>query len=122
MKHTKEFENLCEDAKKNVNEVSVEEVMKKLDAGERFHFLDCREDHEWEKGRCKGSKHLSRGIIERDIANLVAQKDDEIVVYCGGGYRSALACESLQKMGYRNIYSMAGGIRKWRENDLPEES
>jgi rhodanese-related sulfurtransferase len=82
--------------------------------------IDVREDHEWEAGRIPGSRHLGRGIIERDIEGLVPDYAAEIVLYCGGGYRSALAADNLQKMGYQNVISMAGGIRAWREAGLEE--
>lgn len=121
MKHSAAFEQLCEDAKTRVKEISIQEVQRKLDAGEDFKFIDVREDHEWEKGHAAKAEHLGRGIIERDIENVVPDKHAEIVLYCGGGYRSALAADNLQKMGYTNVLSMAGGIRAWREAGLPEE-
>ena len=121
MKHSAAFEKLCEDAKSRVPEISVQEVKRKLDAGESFKFIDVREDHEWEKGHAAQSEHLGRGIIERDIETVMPDKNAEIVLYCGGGYRSALAGDNLQKMGYTNVLSMAGGMRAWREAGLPEE-
>jgi rhodanese-related sulfurtransferase len=121
MKHSAAFEQLCADAKTRVREISVEEVKRKLDAGERFRFIDVREDNEWEKGRAAGAEHLGRGIIERDIENAVPEKGAEVVLYCGGGFRSALAADNLQKMGYTNVLSMAGGIKAWREAGYPEE-
>ena len=122
MKHSKAFEQLCDDARSRVNEIGVEEVKRRLDAGESFHFIDVREDHEWEKDRAAGAEHLGRGIIERDIEARIPDREAEIVLYCGGGYRSALAADNLQKMGYRNVRSMAGGIRAWREAGYPLES
>lgn len=121
MKHSEAFDNLCNDAKTRIREVTIEEVMRKLEARDDFHFLDIREDHEWEAGRAAGATHLGRGILERDIHNLAADADAEIVLYCGGGYRSALSADNLQKMGYRNVWSMAGGIRAWREAGYPIE-
>ncbi|HZS05142.1 MAG TPA: rhodanese-like domain-containing protein [Blastocatellia bacterium] len=121
MKHSTEFEQLCEDARSGIREITAAEVRRKLDAGEKFRFIDVREDHEWEKDHAAGAEHLGRGIIERDIVGLVPDKQAEIVLYCGGGYRSALAAESLQKMGYTNLWSMAGGIRAWREANYPLE-
>lgn len=115
MKHTAAFEQLCEDARARVREISIEQVRSKLDENESFHFIDVREDHEWQADRAAGAKHLGRGILERDIANVAANPDEEIVLYCGGGYRSALSADNLQKMGYTNVLSMAGGIRAWRE-------
>lgn len=121
MKHSEAFERLCDDARTRVREISAEEVKRKLDAGERFYFIDVREDHEWNKGHAAGAEHLSRGIIERDIEARIPDREAEVVLYCGGGYRSALAADNLQKMGYRNIYSMSGGIRAWREANYPLE-
>ena len=115
MKHTAAFEQICEDARSRVPEITVAEVQAKLAAGASFHFIDVREDHEWQADHAAGAKHLGRGILERDIANLAAAPDEEIVLYCGGGYRSALAGDNLQKMGYTNVLSMAGGMRAWRE-------
>ena len=122
MKHSPGFEQLCSEASARVREISVEEVKRKLEAGEKFHFIDVREDHEWEKDHAAGARHLGRGIIERDIEVQIPDHDAEIVLYCGGGYRSALSADNLQKMGYRNVLSMAGGIRAWREADYPLES
>jgi rhodanese-related sulfurtransferase len=121
MKHSPGFEQLCSEARARVREISVEEVKRKLEAGEKFHFIDVREDHEWEKDHAAGAKHLGRGIIERDIEVQIPDHDAEIVLYCGGGYRSALSADNLQKMGYRNVLSMAGGIRAWREANYPLE-
>ncbi|HKX29657.1 MAG TPA: rhodanese-like domain-containing protein [Blastocatellia bacterium] len=121
MKHTEAFEQLCQEARSRVREISVEEVSRKLAAGEKFHFIDVREDHEWEKDHAAGATHLGRGILERDIQEIASDPSEEIVLYCGGGYRSALAADNLQKMGYRNVFSMAGGIRAWREHEYPLE-
>jgi rhodanese-related sulfurtransferase len=115
MKHSEAFEKLCEEARSRVREISVAEVKRKLDAGEQFRFIDVREDHEWQKDHAAGAEHLGRGIIERDIENVAPEKGAEIVLYCGGGFRSALAADNLQKMGYTNVLSMAGGISAWRE-------
>jgi len=122
MKHSTAFEKLCDDAKSRIREITVEEVKRKLDAGEKFHFLDVREDHEWQQDHAAGTEHLGRGVIERDIEKIAPAKDAEIVLYCGGGFRSALAADNLQKMGYTNVLSMAGGIRSWREARYPLES
>ncbi len=121
MKHSVAFDQLCADARSRIREVSVAQVKEKQDARHHFHLIDVREDHEWEKDHTVGAEHLGRGIIERDIESRVPDRDDEIVLYCGGGYRSALAADNLQKMGYRNVFSMAGGIRAWREAGLPLE-
>ena len=121
MKHSAAFEQLCADARSRVREITVEEVKRKLDAGEQFHFIDVREDHEWQADHAAGAQHLGRGIIERDIEKTVPEHDAEIVLYCGGGFRSALAADNLQKMGYTNVLSMAGGIKAWREANYPLE-
>lgn len=121
MVHTEAFEKICEDARSRVREISVAEVSAKQAANEQFHFIDVREDHEWQADHAAGATHLGRGIIERDIEKLVPEKDAEIVLYCGGGYRSALAGDNLQKMGYTNVLSMAGGIKAWRAAELPVE-
>jgi rhodanese-related sulfurtransferase len=121
MIHSTEFEQICEDAKTRVKEITAQETKAKLDAGEPFIFIDVREDNEWDKGHAKGAIHLGRGIIERDIHNVAPSKDAEMVLYCGGGFRSALAADNLQKMGYTNVLSMAGGIKAWREAKFPED-
>ena len=121
MKHTEAFERICQEARSRVRELTIEEVRQKQQAGENFHLLDVREDHEWEAGRVAGARHLGRGIIERDIEGLIPDYEAEIVLYCGGGYRSALAADNLQKMGYQKVISMAGGIRAWREAGFEEE-
>ncbi len=121
MKHSEAFDNLCNEAKSRIREITIEEVKQKQEAGESFLFLDIREDHEWMQGRAAGATHLGRGILERDIHNLAGNQEAEIVLYCGGGYRSALSADNLQKMGYRNVFSMAGGIRSWREAGYPVE-
>jgi len=121
MKHNSGFLKLVEEAKRKVRECSAADVKAKRDRGETFHFVDVREDHEFEKEHAAGARHIGRGVLERDIETLIPDKDEEIVLYCGGGFRSALAAESLQKMGYRNVLSMDGGIRAWREAGYPLE-
>jgi rhodanese-related sulfurtransferase len=111
--HAPEFVALVEDAKKNVQEVTVDEVMARQKAGHSFHLVDVREDSEWDAGHAQGAEHLGRGIIERDIRKAIPDKDADIVLYCGGGFRSALAGESIQKMGYTHVRSMAGGWSEW---------
>ena len=122
MKHNPGFLKLVEDVKKRIKECTVAEVKQKLDRGESFHFIDVREDHEFAKDHAKGAKHLGRGILERDIETAIPDKGAPIVLYCGGGFRSALAADSLQQMGYRNVISMGGGIRGWREAGYPLET
>lgn len=97
------------------------EIKARLDRGEPFHFLDIREDHEFAVDHARGAHHPGKGIIERDIETVVPDKEDEIVLYCGGGFRSALAADALQQMGYRNVRSMKGGMRAWREAGYPLE-
>ncbi len=121
MKHSSAFEQLCADARGRIREITVGEVKAKLDANASFHFIDVREDHEWQTDHAAGACHLGRGIIERDIEKLVPEKDAEVVLYCGGGFRSALAADNLQRMGYTNVLSMAGGIKAWREAEYPLE-
>ncbi|ALA58108.1 rhodanese-like domain-containing protein [Nitrospira moscoviensis] len=121
MKHNPGFLQLVDQAKRRIKECTVAEVKARLDRGERFHFLDVREDHEFAKDRAKGARHLGKGIIERDIETVIPEKEAEIVLYCGGGFRSALAADALQQMGYRNVRSMEGGIRAWREAGYPLE-
>jgi rhodanese-related sulfurtransferase len=121
MKHNPGFLRLAEEAKRRIKECTIAEVNAKLKRGESFHFLDVREDHEFAKDHAKGARHLGRGILERDIETIIPDKSAEIILYCGGGYRSALAADSLRQMGYRNVQSMDGGIRAWREAGYPLE-
>ena len=121
MKHSERFERLAEDARTRINEISIDEVRAKLDRKDTFHLIDVREDHEWDAGRIPKALHIGRGILERDIEKHIPAYDADIVLYCGGGYRSAMAADNLQKMGYTRVYSMAGGIRGWREKGLSEE-
>ena len=114
MAHRPGFLKLAEEAKKRIVECTIAEVKAKLEAGRPFHFIDVREDHEWTKDHAAGAKHLGRGILERDIEAMIPDKNAEIVLYCGGGFRSALAADNLQKMGYTNVKSMDGGIKAWR--------
>jgi rhodanese-related sulfurtransferase len=119
MDHSERFLKLVNEAKARIHEVTVDEVRAKQQRGEEFVFVDVREDSEWGQGRAEGSIHLGKGIIERDIEKRIPQKHREIVLYCGGGYRSALAADALQRMGYTNVHSMAGGIKTWRDRGLP---
>ena len=117
--HSARFLKIVEDAKQRVKEVSVDEVKARLDHGEKFLLVDVREESEYTKDHLPGAIHLGKGIIERDIEELVPQLNAPLVLYCGGGYRSALAADNLQKMGYTNVLSMDGGIRDWREKHFP---
>ena len=117
MKHSKGFLRLVKDAKGRVREVKVAKAQKRLAENPDAKLIDVREDNEWEAGHAAGATHLSKGIIERDIETTVPDKDTELILYCGGGYRSALAVDALQRMGYTNVWSMAGGWRAWKEAD-----
>ena len=122
MDHSPGFLKSVNDAKSRVRENTPEDVRRKQEAGEPFHFVDVREDNEWEKGHAGGAIHLGKGIIERDIEGAIPDHDAEIVLYCGGGFRSALAADALQNMGYKNVISMDGGWKRWRELGYPIEA
>ena len=112
MKHSEGFLNIVHDAKSRIREVTVAETQaRNADA----KLIDVREDNEWEAGHAAGAIHLGKGIIERDIEKTVPDKTTKLILYCGGGYRSALATDALQKMGYTNVFSMAGGWKAWKE-------
>jgi rhodanese-related sulfurtransferase len=119
MDHPEGFLRLVQDAKKRIKEEDFSDIKKKLDAREPMILVDTREDSEWARGHIPGAIHLGKGIIERDIEKTIPDKDATIVLYCGGGYRSALAADNLQKMGYRNVLSMDGGWRGWTEAGFP---
>ena len=119
MKHSSAFLKLVEDAKTRVRETNVPEVKKRLDVGEKFVLVDVREESEWARGHLPGAVHLGKGVIERDIEQRVPDKSALLVLYCGGGFRSALAADNLQKMGYTNVVSMDGGWRGWTEAGYP---
>lgn len=117
--HSEAFLKLVQDAKQRVKEEDFRATKKRLDAGEKIVLIDTREDSEWARGHIPGAVHLSKGIIERDIEKTVPDKDATVVLYCGGGFRSALAADNLQKMGYGNAISMDGGWRGWTEAGFP---
>ena len=119
MKHSQEFLDIVTDAKSRIKEISVEETRERMNAG--ANLIDVREDNEFEKGHAKNAIHLGRGVIERDIVGKFHDKDAELILYCGGGFRSALAADNLQKMGYRNVFSMTGGWKAWKEANAPTE-
>lgn len=119
--HSPQFLALVEEARKQVPELSVDEVKKKLDAGETFRLLDVREGEEYARGHLPGAESLCKGIIERDIEKLVPDPETPVVLYCGGGFRSALAADNLRKMGYKKVSSMWGGWRGWTEANYPVE-
>jgi len=121
MKHSPGFLRVVEDAKQRIREVSIADVKAMLERDERFHLVDVREDSEWANGHLPGAQHLGKGIIERDIESAISDHAAPIVLYCGGGFRSALAADNVQKMGYTNVRSMDGGWRGWTEAGLPIE-
>ncbi len=120
MEHSKEFEKLVAGIKPNIKEISVAETLKKVKDGAAL--IDVREDNEFQAGHAKGAAHIGRGVIERDIIGKFPAKDAELILYCGGGYRSAMAADNLQKMGYTNVLSMAGGWTAWTEAEAPTEN
>lgn len=117
--HGTRFVQLVEASRQRVRECCVEDVQARQAAGETFLLIDVREDHEWAAGHLPNATHLGKGIIERDIEEQVPDLETEIVLYCGGGYRSALAADALQQMGYKNVLSMDGGFRGWKEAGFP---
>jgi rhodanese-related sulfurtransferase len=119
MEHSQGFLNIVKEAKTRIKEEDYRVTKKKIDAGEKLILIDTREDAEWARGHIPGAVHLSKGIIERDIEKTIPDKDATIVLYCGGGFRSALAADNVQKMGYRNVISMDGGWRGWTESGFP---
>ena len=119
MKHSPGFLKLVDDARSRIKEITVEEVKQGLDRGGGFLLVDVREESEWSRGHLPGAVHLGKGIIERDIEAKVPDAGATLILYCGGGYRSALAADNLQKMGYTNAWSMAGGWRGWTEAGYP---
>jgi rhodanese-related sulfurtransferase len=121
MKHSPGFLRLVDEVKRRIRELSIADVKAMLERGERFHLVDVREDSEWANGHLPGARHLGKGIIERDIETAIPDQAAPIVLYCGGGFRSALAADTLEKMGYTNVRSMDGGWRGWTEAGLPVE-
>ena len=119
MKHTEGFLKIVDDAKTRVREIDVAGTIERRKAGARL--IDVREDNEWERGHARGAEHMGRGVIERDIEQAVPDHDAELILYCGGGYRSALAADMLQRMGYTNVYSLAGGWKAWKDEGAPHD-
>ncbi len=117
--HSPRFLQIVQEAKKQIRETTVDEVKARLDRGEKLCLVDVREESEWKKDHLPGAIHLGKGVIERDIETRLPDARSEIILYCGGGFRSALAAENLQRMGYTNVLSMDGGIRDWREKGYP---
>ena len=119
MKHSEGFLKLVSDAKTRIREVTVEQARERLHLDPGGKLIDVREDNEWQAGHAAGADHLGKGIIERDIEEKVPDKSTELILYCGGGYRSALVADVLQEMGYSNVFSMAGGWKAWKESGAP---
>jgi rhodanese-related sulfurtransferase len=117
--HPPRFLKIVDDARTRVRETNVDEVKKRMDRGDKFLLVDVREESEFAKDHLPGAIHMGKGVIERDIEGRVPELNAEMILYCGGGYRSALAADNLQKMGYTNVISMDGGIRGWREKSFP---
>jgi rhodanese-related sulfurtransferase len=120
-KHTAAFIALVDDARARIAETTVADVKRRLDAGENLTLVDVREDNEWQAGHLPHAQHIGRGVIERDIEGKIPDRTAEVILYCGGGFRSALAADNLQRMGYTNVLSMDGGFRQWRDAGFPIE-
>jgi rhodanese-related sulfurtransferase len=116
MKHTEGFLKLVNDAKSRIREVTVTETQERMKENSGAKLIDVREDNEWDAAHAAGAMHVGKGIIERDIETTVPDKSTELILYCGGGYRSALAADALEKMGYTNVFSLAGGWKAWKES------
>jgi rhodanese-related sulfurtransferase len=121
MAHAPQFLKLVNEAKSRVKETNVADVKRRREAGEKFILVDVREDNEWANGHLPGAVHLGKGIIERDIEQRVPDTNAKVILYCGGGFRSALVADNLQKMGYTNVESMDGGWKGWLDAGLPTE-
>jgi len=119
MKHSEGFLKLVNDAKSRIREVTVAETQERIRINNGVRLIDVREDNEWQLSHAAGSIHLGKGIIERDIEAAVPDKATEVILYCGGGFRSALAADVLQQMGYTNVFSMAGGWKAWKDSGVP---
>lgn len=122
MKHSEGFLKIVNDAKTRIKEVTVADTLDRLKANPDAKLVDVREDNEWDAAHAADAIHLGKGIIERDIETTVRDKSTELILYCGGGYRSALAADVLQDMGYTNVFSMAGGWKAWKESGAPVET
>jgi rhodanese-related sulfurtransferase len=120
VKHSPAFLKLVDDAKSRVREISVEDTSRKLQK-RSAHIVDVREESEWKAGHIEGAEYVGRGVLERDIEQKIPDKNAELILYCGGGFRSALAADNLQRMGYTKVASMAGGWREWTAKGLPTE-
>jgi rhodanese-related sulfurtransferase len=121
LKHSPGFLKLVEEARSRVHEVNVDEAQRKLESGTAT-LIDVREDSEWEAGHARGAQHLGKGVIERDIEQRIPDKSAQLILYCGGGFRSALSADNIQKMGYTNVLSLAGGWRAWQAAGAPVDT
>src|SRR4030095_10712588 len=121
MIHSEGFLKLVNDAKSRIREVTVDETRERMHSDNDVRLIDVREDHEWQTAHAADAEHLGKGIIERDIETSVPDKSTELILYCGGGFRSALAADALQQMGYTNVFSMAGGWKAWKDSGAPIE-
>lgn len=119
MQHSAEFVALVDEAKARVREMTVDDWRQRAATGETLHLVDVREDREWLAGHAQGAEHIGRGVLERDVVARFPDKEAPLVLYCGGGFRSALAADNLQKMGYRQVWSLAGGWKAWRAAGMP---
>ena len=119
MHHSEAFLKIVNDAKTHIKQLTIAEAKARLDKDSSIKLVDIREDREWALGHIVGAEHIGKGVIERDIESKIPDKDAEVILYCGGGFRSALSAEALQKMGYRNVYSMDGGWRDWAGAGYP---
>ncbi len=119
MQHSPEFLKLVNDVRTHIKEISITETQQRIKEG--ANLIDVREDNEWDAGHAKDAMHLGRGILERDIVGKFPDKNSELILYCGGGFRAALSADNLQKMGYNNVFSMEGGWRAWKESGAPTE-
>ena len=122
MKHSEGFLKLVNGSKARIREVTVEQTRERMAANKDARLIDVREDNEWEAAHAAGAEHLGKGIIERDIEATVPDKETELILYCGGGFRSALAADVLQEVGYTNVFSMAGGWKAWKDSGAPTEA
>lgn len=122
MKHSEGFLKLVNAAKSRIREVTVDKTRERMAGNTHARLIDVREDNEWQTAHAAGAQHLGKGIIERDIEAMVPDKSTEVILYCGGGFRSALAADVLQQMGYTNVFSMAGGWKAWQDSGAPTEN
>lgn len=120
--HSRKFLSIVNDARKRITETNVQEVNDRMDRGDNFHLVDIREESEWAKGHITNAIYIGKGVIERDIEKKIDNTEAEIILYCGGGFRSALAADNLQKMGYSNVSSMDGGYSGWVKAGYPTQT